>query len=285
MQLDHDDCNRGQGLEYEHVAGSIIPTASLDSKVASPITDQSTDNDEDSRRFSQVDRISATADEFSDGLRSSNTVEIGNSTEDKTTDAGTLGHVLAVSSLGKVTEDFRSRRVDHVENMTEQVPETPFLGADEVIEPHKTGPSNNQVDSSAASAATVMQSKSQSSSSQANEDNSLRPASSLTPQEATLAELKTQKATLLASLVALPAIQILIEEGQSCDVVVSDDDGEPTHADIMAAANTMVKEHIKLLHEYNELKDVGQGLMGLIADQRGVRIVEVQDEFGINAND
>ncbi|KAF1933569.1 Swi5-domain-containing protein [Didymella exigua CBS 183.55] len=53
----------------------------------------------------------------------------------------------------------------------------------------------------------------------------------------------------------------------------------------MAAANKIVKDHIKLLHEYNELKDVGQGLMGLIADQRGLRIIEVQDEFGIDTND
>ena len=29
--------------------------------------------------------------------------------------------------------------------------------------------------------------------------------------------------------------------------------------------------------EYNELKDMGQGLMGLIADQRGARIVEVPE--------
>ncbi|KAF2106790.1 DNA repair protein [Lophiotrema nucula] len=53
----------------------------------------------------------------------------------------------------------------------------------------------------------------------------------------------------------------------------------------MTAANRIVKDHIKLLHEYNEIKDVGQGLMGLIADQRGVRIVEVQDEFGIGSKD
>lgn len=53
----------------------------------------------------------------------------------------------------------------------------------------------------------------------------------------------------------------------------------------MAAANKIVKGHIKLLHEYNELKDVGQGLMGLIADQRAVRIVEVQAEFGVDAED
>lgn len=107
----------------------------------------------------------------------------------------------------------------------------------------------------------------------------------LSPQEVTLAELRAQKALLLASLKGLPAIQVLIEENQDSDVDMSDNDDEPTEADITAAANKIVKEHIKLLHEYNELKDVGQGLMGLIADQRGVRIVEVQDEFGIDGND
>jgi hypothetical protein len=114
---------------------------------------------------------------------------------------------------------------------------------------------------------------------------SVRPAPPMTPQEITLAELRAEKAALLASLGDLPAIQVLMEESASSDVNMEDGDGEPTETDIMAAANKIVKEHIKLLHEYNELKDVGQGLMGLIADQRGVRIVEVQEEFGIDAKD
>lgn len=107
----------------------------------------------------------------------------------------------------------------------------------------------------------------------------------VTPQEITLLELKAQKTALLASLAALPAIQVLIEEIASANVCSDAADDEPTEGDIMVAANKTVKDHIKLLHEYNELKDVGQGLMGLIADQRGIRIVQVQDEFGIDAND
>jgi hypothetical protein len=106
-----------------------------------------------------------------------------------------------------------------------------------------------------------------------------------TQQEITLDELRAQKSALLASLAALPAIRVLMEENASSDVSMTDVNDEATEADIMAAANKIVKEHIKLLHEYNELKDVGQGLMGLIADQRGVRIVEVQEEFGIEAQD
>lgn len=111
------------------------------------------------------------------------------------------------------------------------------------------------------------------------------PTPARTPQEITVAELKAQKSAMLASLATLPAIQVLMEENASADVEMADGDDEPTEADIMTAANKIVKDHIKLLHEYNELKDVGQGLMGLIADQRGVRIIEVQEEFGIEAQD
>lgn len=111
------------------------------------------------------------------------------------------------------------------------------------------------------------------------------PVIGKTPQEIVLAELKAQKSAMLASLAALPAIQVLMEENASSDAEICDGDDEPTETDIMAAANKIVRDHIKLLHEYNELKDVGQGLMGLIADQRGVRIIEVQEEFGIDAQD
>jgi DNA repair protein Swi5/Sae3 len=46
-----------------------------------------------------------------------------------------------------------------------------------------------------------------------------------------------------------------------------------------------VTRHIRLLHEYNEVKDAAQGLMGLIADARGVRQVEVEREFGVKEGD
>jgi hypothetical protein len=111
------------------------------------------------------------------------------------------------------------------------------------------------------------------------------PIVAKTPQEITLDELKAQKAALLSSLASLPAIRVLMEEHASANAEASDEDDEPTEKDIMTAANKIVKDHIKLLHEYNELKDVGQGLMGLIADQRGVRIIEVQEEFGVDAKD
>ncbi|PGH10122.1 hypothetical protein AJ80_07572 [Polytolypa hystricis UAMH7299] len=50
-------------------------------------------------------------------------------------------------------------------------------------------------------------------------------------------------------------------------------------------ASAIVQRHIRLLHEYNEIKDIGMGLLSLIADARGVRYVDVQKEFGVGEKD
>ena len=106
-----------------------------------------------------------------------------------------------------------------------------------------------------------------------------------TPQETLLSTLRAQHAALITSLTSLPPIQDLVAEDPDSDLMCHPSLSEPSAADIMAAANRVVKKHIRLLHEYNEIKDVAQGIMGLIADSRGVRIVDVQDEFGVDAND
>ncbi|MCJ1239883.1 hypothetical protein MMC14_007881 [Varicellaria rhodocarpa] len=46
-----------------------------------------------------------------------------------------------------------------------------------------------------------------------------------------------------------------------------------------------VSAHIKLLHTYNEMRDVGMGLLGIIADNRGVRVRDVYEEFGVGVDD
>ncbi len=53
----------------------------------------------------------------------------------------------------------------------------------------------------------------------------------------------------------------------------------------LATAKAVIKEHISLLHQYNEIRDVGLGLMGIIADQRGVRLRDVQEDFGVDTKD
>ncbi len=56
---------------------------------------------------------------------------------------------------------------------------------------------------------------------------------------------------------------------------------------IMLHVKAVIKEHIARLHAYNEIKDVAQGLMGMVADTRGVRVAELYEEgeFGVGEKD
>jgi hypothetical protein len=97
----------------------------------------------------------------------------------------------------------------------------------------------------------------------------------------TLADLKAQRHSL-ATQTKLPSGLPLATTNPSTGLPLSEDE-------ILAAAlkssNVVVKEHITLLHKYNEIKDIGQGLMGLIADKRDCRVVVVMDEFGVGEKD
>nr|POE56769.1 dna repair protein swi5 like [Quercus suber] len=53
----------------------------------------------------------------------------------------------------------------------------------------------------------------------------------------------------------------------------------------LEAANALIKDHITALHRYNEAKDVAQGLMGMIAEKRGVRVADVMEDFGVGGGD
>lgn len=55
--------------------------------------------------------------------------------------------------------------------------------------------------------------------------------------------------------------------------------------DLIVLAHNIVKRHIMSLGRYNEIRDIGQGLLGMIAEQRGVRIVDVMEEFGVVGKD
>ena len=46
-------------------------------------------------------------------------------------------------------------------------------------------------------------------------------------------------------------------------------------------ARATVKRHIGLLQAYNDIRDAGMALLGLIAEQRGVRVADVYAEFGV----
>lgn len=53
----------------------------------------------------------------------------------------------------------------------------------------------------------------------------------------------------------------------------------------IATANGVIKEHIQLLHRYNEIKDIGLGLMGMVAEKRGVKQAVVMEDFGVGEKD
>ncbi|KAH8815595.1 Swi5-domain-containing protein [Xylogone sp. PMI_703] len=60
---------------------------------------------------------------------------------------------------------------------------------------------------------------------------------------------------------------------------------EGIQKELLHPAGDTVKKHIKLLHDYNDIKDIGQGLIGMIADNRGVRVRDLYPEFGLDPKD
>jgi hypothetical protein len=55
--------------------------------------------------------------------------------------------------------------------------------------------------------------------------------------------------------------------------------------EMLREAKAVVKEHIVRLGKYNEIRDVGMGLIGIVADQRRERVRDVQSEFGVGDGD
>lgn len=53
----------------------------------------------------------------------------------------------------------------------------------------------------------------------------------------------------------------------------------------LKASNEALQNHIRLLTRYNEIKDVGTGLIGMIAEARQQRIVDVMRDFDMDGID
>ncbi|KAK1822182.1 hypothetical protein LTR12_003321 [Friedmanniomyces endolithicus] len=99
-------------------------------------------------------------------------------------------------------------------------------------------------------------------------------AEDLAPLDPRLAALATKRTTLTQTLEDLTAhratliARTTLRSGLSMPAEWSEEQRE---RQALSSANAVIKEHIGLLHRYNEIKDIGQGLMGLLADQRAVR--------------
>ncbi len=89
--------------------------------------------------------------------------------------------------------------------------------------------------------------------------------------EATLTSLQAQRSALVAQAKPSPGSNALEEDARTKAA--------------LAHANSVIKKHIALLSKYNEIKDIGQGLMGMIAETRSVRIATVMEDFGMEEKD
>ncbi|PKY05406.1 putative DNA repair protein Swi5/Sae3 [Aspergillus campestris IBT 28561] len=96
--------------------------------------------------------------------------------------------------------------------------------------------------------------------------------STLTPEQQTQRE---KKLTTLQTSIATLESQTAELEAQLLK----------TKSQLKNDPSITVRRHIRLLHDYNEIKDIAQGLMGLLADARGERQIDVQRGFGVGDRD
>ncbi|KAL8764235.1 MAG: hypothetical protein Q9184_000204 [Pyrenodesmia sp. 2 TL-2023] len=59
----------------------------------------------------------------------------------------------------------------------------------------------------------------------------------------------------------------------------------PSHHLKNPNAPQTVQSHIRLLRGYNDIRDIGTGLLGIIADSRLVQIKQIYEEFDVNEKD
>ncbi|MCJ1361496.1 hypothetical protein MMC16_000596 [Acarospora aff. strigata] len=102
---------------------------------------------------------------------------------------------------------------------------------------------------------------------------------------ASAAANQAKKITALEIKIAALNAQIAEAEAKREELSAKLGSFSPTTTTPIAAATQTVKQHIHLLHTYNEIRDVGSGLMGLIAEKRGCRVADVFLEFGVGGGD
>ncbi|PPJ54677.1 hypothetical protein CBER1_06000 [Cercospora berteroae] len=125
------------------------------------------------------------------------------------------------------------------------------------------------------------------------QSNSAVPATSQEPKPAQapnsrVPALQAKQAALQSKLADLQAQRTAYIEKATLPsgLAMPEDWNEEERAkQALATANGVIKEHITALHRYNETKDIGLGLMGLVAEGRGVRQKIVMEEFGIGEKD
>ena len=105
------------------------------------------------------------------------------------------------------------------------------------------------------------------------------------PLNPRLVALASKKATLQARLADLQAQRSSHVATVSEQPNLSNTSPEQHVTQALTSANAVIKTHITLLHSYNEIKDIGLGLMGLVAESRGVRVAGVLEDYGMSDKD
>jgi hypothetical protein len=101
-----------------------------------------------------------------------------------------------------------------------------------------------------------------------------------------LDDLRARQAALESTIAELLSQRTSLVDSKSPTFDLHESEDTETRAKLAVdAANIKIKSQIKQLQQYNDIKDIGTQLMGLIAEKRGCRIGEVQEEFGINPDD
>ena len=100
-----------------------------------------------------------------------------------------------------------------------------------------------------------------------------------------LAALTSQRNTLLKTVVSEYDMRSVIpgERKRKTSSIKEKEDLDFSDDEIeygLSLAREVKADHVRELQKYNEIKDIAQGLIGLIAEQRGVRVVDVMKEIG-----
>jgi len=53
----------------------------------------------------------------------------------------------------------------------------------------------------------------------------------------------------------------------------------------LAYSSQVFSRHISLLKKYNEIKDIAQGMLSIIAEKEGRRLAEIMEEYGLDSKD
>ena len=56
-------------------------------------------------------------------------------------------------------------------------------------------------------------------------------------------------------------------------------------AQTMQRCKDVVDTYVKGLHAFNETKDAAQGLVGMLAEMRGIRVMDVMVDFGMGTDE